>query len=138
MLPLSSSAYFRVAALSGGAAVLLGAFGAHALRETFAADAAAGGRSRIVWETASHYHLAHALALALAAAVSPPVPAPAPPSCALFLAGTAIFSGSLYLLALTPSRRWLGALTPVGGLLLVGAWLALAGQTPQLHGARRN
>ena len=135
---LSNESYFRAAALSGGAAVLLGAFGAHALRETFTLDAAAGGRSRAVFEKASHYHLAHALALALAAAASPPAPAPAPASCALLLSGTVLFSGSLYLLAVMPSQRWLGAVTPIGGILLVGGWLALAGQTLHLHGARRS
>ena len=133
---ISAQSFFRAAALSGGAAVLLGAFGAHALRDAFAADAASGGRCKIIWETAAHYHIVHSVALALAAAVSPPAPAPAPASCALLLSGTFVFSGSLYLLALMPTRRWLGALTPIGGLLLVGGWLALAGQNLVLAGRR--
>ena len=136
MLTLSPSAYFRLGALSAGSAVLLGAFGAHALRDTLAADAAAGGRARALWDTAAHYHLVHAVALCVASTAAAADAAAgaggaggdAAPltACALLAAGTAVFSGSLYALALLPSRRWLGALTPVGGIMLVAGWLALA------------
>lgn len=106
--------YWRAAALSGASAVLLGAFGAHGLRGRVAPELLK------TWETASHYHLAHALAGLAAAGV-----ARSDRSSQLFLAGSALFSGSLYLLVLTGQKR-LGAVTPIGGLLLAGGWVALA------------
>ena len=128
--------FFRIGAASGAAAVFLGAFGAHALKQTFAADAS--GRARELWQTASSYHLTHALVLCVAAATSPTAaPASLPSACALLAAGQVIFSGSLYLLALQPERRWLGAITPIGGLLLVGGWLALAMQAAPTISPRR-
>jgi len=106
------------AAVAGASAVAFGAFGAHALRSRL--DAAA----RAIWQTAVLYHLLHAcalLALALFAratgrAVSLPF--------GLFAAGIVCFSGSLYLLALT-GWRWLGPVTPLGGLAFLAGWLAL-------------
>ena len=72
------------------------------------------------WDTAVLYHLAHAVVLLVLAqrAVVPRLP------FALFGAGIVIFSGSLYTLALT-NVKWLGAITPLGGLCLLGGWLAL-------------
>lgn len=115
-LNLSPSTALRIAALLGFLAVALGAFGAHALKESLA-------RSGLtpVWEKAVLYHLAHAVVLLLLAS-RPPLPAVA---WALFFAGIVIFSGSLYVLAFT-GIRWLGAVTPIGGLCLLGGWLALA------------
>ncbi len=107
-------------ALSAAIAVAAGAFGAHALRARLAADLLA------VFETAARYQMYHALGLlAVAAAL---VRWPAPPIRTagwLFIAGTLLFSGSLYLLALTGSR-WLGAITPLGGLCFIIGWLAFA------------
>ncbi len=106
----------RLAALAGFLAVALGAFGAHGLRATLAET------GRIAnWETATLYHLVHAVAL-LALALRDRV---ARLPFALFSAGILIFSGSLYVLALT-NLKWLGAITPLGGLCLLGGWLALA------------
>lgn len=100
-------------------AVAAGAFGAHALR------ARLGPEMLAVWETAARYHMYHALALlgvALAAARWPAGGWAA--SAWLFAAGIVVFSGSLYLLALT-GARWLGAVTPLGGLCLLAGWIAL-------------
>ena len=109
-----------VAALSGTAAVVLGAFGAHGLRASATPEQLAS------WSTATQYHLLHSvalLALALFGAQSGrPIGLPA----GLWTAGITLFSGSIYLLILT-SQRWLGPITPVGGLLLIAGWLALLG-----------
>ena len=106
----------RLSATTGFLAVALGAFGAHGLKEVLARHAAAD-----IWETAVLYHLVHAVVL-LVLAWRPPVPLLA---WRLFAVGVLIFSGSLYILALT-NVRWLGAITPLGGLCLLAGWLALA------------
>jgi len=118
-----------IAAFLGGAAVLIGAFGAHALpdwlnnRGVLAEDM---GRYQDVFETGSEYHLVHSLALwgvglfllqhanrwAAAAAVN-------------FLLGISIFSGCLYAYALT-GINVLGAIVPLGGIALIAGWLCLA------------
>ena len=107
-----------VAACSGALAVMAGAFGAHGLRARVTADQISA------WTTASQYHLLHSIALLalglFAAATSRSVTTPA----ALFAAGTVLFSGSIYLLVLT-EMRWLGPVTPIGGLLLIAGWLSL-------------
>ncbi|MGH7547661.1 MAG: DUF423 domain-containing protein [Gemmatimonadales bacterium] len=112
---------FTVAgALSALVAVAAGAFGAHALRSKASADLLA------VFETGARYQMYHALAvLAVAWAVTRWPGAPVRAAGWLFVAGTVLFSGSLYLLALT-GTRWLGAVTPVGGLCFLAGWLALA------------
>lgn len=110
--------WIKVAAVSGMLAVVAGAFGAHGLKARLSADQLAS------WATASHYHLLHSvvlLALGLFAAYSgKPVKLPA----SLFSAGILLFSGSIYLLLLT-KLRWLGPITPIGGLLLILGWLSL-------------
>lgn len=107
--------------LSGALAVAFGAFGAHALRDRLPADLFA------VYQTGSLYHLIHTLAL-FGAALLLQQSGPSPWARAaawLFVAGMLIFSGSLYALAIS-GTRWLGAITPVGGVALIGAWLCLA------------
>ena len=107
-----------VAAGAGSAfiAVAAGAFGAHALRMHLDPAALA------IWETAARYQMYHALALLAAAWVASAWPGPLPGwSGRFFLAGTAVFSGSLYLLALT-GVRWLGAVTPIGGACFLAGW----------------
>lgn len=106
---------WRVAGVLGAAGVMLGAFGTHGLRN-LVTDA----YLLEVWETGARYHLLHALALC-AVAAHPGRPRVAG---ALFVAGILVFSGSLYLMTLT-DQRWLGALTPLGGLCFVGGWVAL-------------
>ena len=106
----------RLAALSGFLAVALGAFGAHGLKATLELHGTAA-----IWQTAALYHLVHSVVLlGLAQRAAPPRV-----SCVLFAAGIAIFSGSLYLLAVT-DVKWLGAITPLGGLSLLAGWLCLA------------
>ena len=109
---------FRAGCVLAGLGVLLGAFGAHALRDRVSETSLA------VWETGVQYHLVHALAVLLVALARPRgrVGAAAGP---LFMAGIVLFSGSLYALVLTSTRLW-GAVTPVGGVLFILGWLALA------------
>lgn len=108
-----------VAALYGFMAVACGAFGAHGLKARLSPEMLA------VWKTASAYQLAHALALLLLVALAAQKPSSALNNAAwLFIAGTALFSGSLYALALG-GPRWLGPLTPLGGLLLLAGWACL-------------
>jgi uncharacterized membrane protein YgdD (TMEM256/DUF423 family) len=102
----------RIAAAMGFLAVALGAFGAHGLKELFAQNGMAG-----VWEKAVFYHFIHAVML-FVLAERKPFPAVAWWS---FLAGICLFSGSLYLLAVT-NVLWLGAITPVGGVSFLVGW----------------
>lgn len=116
-------------ALLGASGVAAGAFGAHALRDRLAPDLLS------VYDTAARYQLWHALALLGAAWVAQQWPGRAARAAVgLLLAGTVIFSGSLYLLALTGEHR-LGALTPLGGIALVCGWLALARAATRRNGA---
>ena len=103
-------------------AVMLGAFGAHGLRGRL--DAYAMG----VYEKAVFYHFVHALGLLIVSFLPKTGTFSGSAAgwvCALLLAGIAIFSGSLYLLAVT-GNRMLGAITPIGGVSFIAAWLALA------------
>ncbi|MFM8290371.1 MAG: DUF423 domain-containing protein [Planctomycetia bacterium] len=107
--------------LLGGLAVAAGAFGAHGLKSLLEASGQAGN-----WETAARYALGHALAIVVAglwATLRPSRLVAAAGWC--FLAGTAIFSGCLFALALS-GVRILGAVVPVGGLLLIAGWALLA------------
>jgi uncharacterized membrane protein YgdD (TMEM256/DUF423 family) len=103
------------------AAVGLGAFGAHALKARLAPDVQA------IWQTAVQYHAWHALGLLAAGLLMMHRPdAPALGLAAwLFVAGIALFSGSLYALALS-GVRGLGAITPFGGVAFLAGWLAFA------------
>lgn len=101
---------------AGASAVLLGAFGAHALRGTL--DAA----HLQLWHTASQYHFWHALALAVAALA--PTSRAGRTAQVAFAVGLALFSGSLYALALG-APRWCGAITPLGGAAFIVGWVAL-------------
>ena len=109
-----------VGAVLGGTAVAMGAFAAHGLEDRLAPDLLA------VFETGARYQVVHAIALIAAALAARQWPrARLVPVLWLFVAGTVIFSGSLYLLALTGIRT-LGAVTPVGGVLLIAGWAGLA------------
>ena len=112
--------FYVLGALSALVAVGAGAFGAHALRERLAPEMLA------VFEVGARYHMYHALALLAAAWAVGRWPGGATVAAGwLFVAGTVIFSGSLYLLSLT-GQRWLGAVTPLGGLAFMLGWAALA------------
>ena len=110
--------WILVAAASGALAVAAGAFGAHGLRAQATLEQVQS------WTTASQYHLLHSvvlLALALYAAQSGrDVQWPA----ILFTVGIVLFSGSIYLLVLTP-LKWLGPVTPIGGFFLIAGWVSL-------------
>ena len=108
----------RIGALLGSLGVLLGAFGAHGLKGHLSETDLA------IWDTAVRYLLWHALALCLCATLARSGLATGTASIA-FVAGCALFSGSLLLLVLT-GQRWLGAVTPFGGACLIGGWVALA------------
>ena len=108
----------RVGALSAGIAVAAGAFGAHLLKDKI------GATGLEVWKTGVQYHLAHALAMLLVAALGEKV-AQSERIGKLFLAGQLIFAGSLYLLAVT-GVKWLGAITPLGGVCFLLGWGYLA------------
>lgn len=113
--------FVATAALSGLLAVVFGAFGAHALKARLD-DYAMG-----VFETAVQYHFFHSLALLAVGIIALQHPGIAllRSSGWLFLCGMLIFSGSLYLLSLT-GVRWLGAVTPLGGLAFIAGWGCLA------------
>ena len=99
------------AALSGAMAVAAGAFGAHG----------AEGDNAEWLKTGAQYQLAHALAALLALQLE------ARGSAWLFVIGGLLFAGTLYLMALG-APRWFGAITPIGGVLMIGGWLWLAWQ----------
>jgi uncharacterized membrane protein YgdD (TMEM256/DUF423 family) len=110
------NSYFRIAAIVGFLGVALGAFGAHAMKELLARNGMTG-----VWEKAVLYHLVHAVVM-LVVASRPVVPGIV---WMLFFVGALLFSGSLYGLAAL-NLRWLGPVTPLGGLCLLAGWLLLA------------
>jgi uncharacterized membrane protein YgdD (TMEM256/DUF423 family) len=109
-----------IAALNGALAVIAGAFAAHGLQGHLAPTMFE------VFQTGARYHLTHALAMGLAAMAARGEAAPrARVSAMLFFAGIVLFSGSLYLLALTGLRGF-GLVTPFGGLALIAGWITLA------------
>ncbi len=117
-----ASFWLCLGAIAGGSGVVLGAFGAHALRDRLTESALA------TWQTAVAYQFTHALAL-LAVAILLRLGVEAERSLGVaaiaFVLGIALFSGSLYLLALG-GPRWLGPITPLGGLAFIVGWIALA------------
>ena len=112
--------FVTLGAISGLLSVAAGAFGAHALR------ARLGPELLGVFETGARYQMYHALALLATGWACTRWPGPfATASGWLFIAGTILFSGSLYALSLTGVRS-LGAITPFGGLAFLAGWLCLA------------
>lgn len=112
---MTNTMALRLAGLLGFLAVALGAFGAHGLKEILTRHEAVA-----IWEKAVLYHFVHAVMLFLLAQRRP---VPSGPWLSFF-GGIVIFSGSLYLLAVT-NTRWLGAITPIGGLSFLIGWLWL-------------
>ena len=102
----------RVAAILGFLGVSLGAFGAHNLKGILESHA-----TTAIWQTAVLYHLVHAVAALWASEKRPAV-------VWVWTAGIVVFSGTLYLLAVT-NMRWLGAITPIGGVLFLIGWLMI-------------
>jgi uncharacterized membrane protein YgdD (TMEM256/DUF423 family) len=112
--------FFAIGSLSGFIGVALGAFGAHALKSRLDPDLLA------TFEVGVRYQMYHAFALLAVAWAHTRWPGAAVTASGwLFVAGTLVFSGSLYALSLS-GLRWLGAITPIGGLALLAGWLCLA------------
>jgi uncharacterized membrane protein YgdD (TMEM256/DUF423 family) len=112
--------FWTLGCVFGFLAVAAGAFGAHALRARMSTEMLA------IWETAARYQMYHALALLALAMAAGRWPGGGWTAAGwLFTAGIAVFCGSLYLLAFTETR-WLGAITPLGGVCFLAGWVALA------------
>jgi uncharacterized membrane protein YgdD (TMEM256/DUF423 family) len=112
--------FLAAAAISAAISVAAGAFGAHALKARLSPDLLA------IFETGARYEMYHAFGLALAAWAASRFAGAAPAWAGwLFVVGTVLFSGSLYVLALTGVRA-LGAVTPFGGVAFIAGWIALA------------
>lgn len=118
---LNVKTFAAAGALSMALAIGLGAFGAHALRESLTP------RMMAVYQTAVLYHLVHSIGLfaVVQAVLYKPRAALARVAGWTMIGGMAVFSGSLYVLAAT-GVHWIGAITPLGGTALIAAWLFLA------------
>ena len=112
---------FQIAAVFSFLAVALGAFGAHGLKPVLTTLG-----TMDVFETAVRYQFFHSLAMLVVSRIRP-FPASA---WWCFVLGIAVFSGSLYLLALT-GIKWLGAITPIGGIAFLAGWLLLVLRAPR-------
>jgi uncharacterized membrane protein YgdD (TMEM256/DUF423 family) len=117
---MNNSRAMRIAALAGLLAVALGAFGAHAFRDLLARNETAA-----IWEKAVFYHFIHAVMLFVLASRNP---VPRVPWFG-FLVGIILFSGSLYLYALTRAH-WLVFCTPIGGVGFIAGWVCLVLSPP--------
>ena len=126
---MSSKVMLLVGAVFGALSVTFGAFGAHYLSEIV------GGKllspevwlqMQQNWETASRYLMYHALAIVACGLLAHARPSLSLSiACWFFIVGVAIFSGMIYVLVLT-KIKWLGAIVPIGGLLMIFGWIALA------------
>ena len=120
-MPILAKTFLFLGGVGMLLAVALGAFGAHALKKTLAPDLMA------VYQTAVNYHVYHALGLLAVGLLALHLPESALLRWAgiLLAVGVLLFSGSLYALSLS-GIRWLGAITPFGGIAFMIAWLLLA------------
>ena len=115
-----SKLFLSIGAVNAALAVMLGAFGAHGLKSRLAAD------MLDIFQTAVQYHFYHALGLLAVGilAIHYPESGYLRWSGWLMLAGILIFSGSLYILSIS-GARWLGAITPIGGVSFIASWILL-------------
>lgn len=112
--------FLACAGVFGALSIALGAFGAHALKARLAAH------MLVTYQTAVQYQMIHTLALLATAILMYKNQSTFLTAAGiLFITGTLLFSGSLYVLA-TTAIRWVGPLTPIGGLLLILGWLCIA------------
>jgi uncharacterized membrane protein YgdD (TMEM256/DUF423 family) len=121
---MKQATILRVAALSGMFAVIMGAFGAHGLKQLVEAQ------SILTWETAARYQFYHALAMLLISSLMKEGSSKFFGLAAtMFMFGMLFFCGSLYMLSirslLSVDLAWLGPITPIGGLFFVAGWLCL-------------
>lgn len=121
MMPEISRVFLLLGSLNAMLAVMLGAFGAHGLKKFMTVDMLA------VFSTGVQYHFYHALGLLVVGLIASQLPASLQIKWSgwLMFAGIVLFSGSLYVLAVT-GLRWLGAITPLGGVCFILAWAMLA------------
>lgn len=113
--------FLAIASVLGGISVIFGAFASHALKDRLS------DRALEIWETGTKYQMYHALALILIALLINRLPASTSLVVAgyAFIAGILLFSGSLYALSLS-GIKWLGAITPLGGVAFIIGWICLA------------
>lgn len=122
---MSQVTIFRFAAIAMALGVILGAFGAHALKVRLTPE------DLEIWKTGVQYHLLHGVALVGIAALWPMLSGGLSAwGVRLIMMGVIVFSTSLYLLVLT-GPRWLGAITPFGGVMMISGWLLLAASSFQ-------
>ncbi|MER3524100.1 MAG: DUF423 domain-containing protein [Ignavibacteria bacterium] len=118
--PHTHHRFFVLGCLSAAIGVAAGAFGAHGLKSLLSPDRLA------VYETAVRYQMYHAFGLLAAAYIVEPTASPLAQFAGwCFIGGTILFSGSLYALTLS-GQRWLGAVTPLGGIAFIAGWILLA------------
>lgn len=119
-MPIPAKVFLGLGSLAMLLAVAMGAFGAHALKKTLSPEFMA------IYETAVHYHFYHALGLLVVGVLASRLPDTGllRGSGILMTVGLLLFSGSLYALSLS-GIRWLGAVTPLGGIAFLLAWLLL-------------
>ncbi|HTK86660.1 MAG TPA: DUF423 domain-containing protein [Nitrospiraceae bacterium] len=112
--------FVLLGAVFAALSVAAGAFGAHSLKAIISAE------MLTVFETAARYQMYHALALLIVGGMASHVPErDIRIAGRCFVAGIVLFSGSLYVVALT-GTRWVGAMTPLGGAAFLAGWIALA------------
>ena len=114
MTTTTTSKFVKIGAFLAFLAVGMGAFGAHALKNIIRED---------IFKTAVQYHIVHALAILVVVLLSEVLPEKKLfyNACRLFVAGIVLFSGSLYILAITHVGFW-GAITPLGGICFLAGW----------------
>jgi len=110
--------WISIAAVYGALAVVAGAFGAHGLKSRVSPEQLSA------WHTAANYHLIHSAVLLALGIYGQTTGRSVVLPGSLFALGVLLFSGSIYLLVLSPAR-WLGPVTPVGGTLMIAAWVSL-------------
>jgi uncharacterized membrane protein YgdD (TMEM256/DUF423 family) len=129
---MNAAFWLRIGAIWGFLAIAMGAFGAHGLQERFHSlgelpNGLAAERLQANFQTAAQYHMYCAMAILAVGLLAATGRTGTSLQLAgwLFLIGSLIFSGSLYVLAVT-GLKWLGAITPIGGVAMMAGWLALA------------
>ncbi len=117
-MPQTAKVFLMLGGFNAALVVLLGAFGAHGLKARMTAEMLA------IFQTGVHYHLFHALGLIAVGLVATQIPASAYLKWSgwLMLVGIILFSGSLYVLSVS-GLRWLGMVTPFGGMSFIAAWI---------------
>jgi uncharacterized membrane protein YgdD (TMEM256/DUF423 family) len=129
---MNASFWLRTGAIWGFLAVAMGSFGAHGLKERFESLGSVPGgltteRLQANFQTATHYQMYCALAILAVGLMAQAGRSGASLDAAgwLLLVGSLIFSGSLYVLCIT-GEKWLGMITPIGGVAMLAGWIALA------------